>query len=125
MINIDLSHCDAGIVRVKVEGKIEKGDFDKHVGPVVDELIEHQGKITGLLIDVTSFDGWTGITALLEHIRFIRHHHKYITRVAIVGNHTWQAILPRLAPLFVNATVSYFDENDHDTANLWITGEAD
>ncbi len=125
MINIDLSHSDSGIVRVKVEGKIEKGDFDKHVGPVVDDLIEHQGKITGLMIDVTSFDGWTGLGALLEHIRFIKHHHKYLDRVAVVGNHTWQAILPRIAPLFINAQVKYFDETAHDAANLWITGEDD
>ncbi len=120
MIEIDTSQVDNGIVRVKILGKIERDDFEKHLAPVADHVIEEQGKITGLLIDVTEFGGWDGLSSLLEHLKFVKHHHKHVQRLAVVGNHTWQEFLPKIARLFVNAELKYFDQEKQSDAETWV-----
>ncbi|NOZ23166.1 MAG: STAS/SEC14 domain-containing protein [Planctomycetes bacterium] len=111
---------EEGIVQVKVLGKLEKSDFAEKIGPLADEVIAEQGKLNGLILDLTAFDGWDGLPALLEHMRFVKNHHKYVRRLAVLGNKTWQKVLPRLAQVFVNAEVKTFDAAD--AAEAWVKG---
>ena len=79
-------------------------------------MIEHKGKIKGLILNVTEFDGWDGIDALFRHFAFVKGHHRYIERVAAVGNKSWQRLLLKLASLFVKAEPRYFDVEEIETA---------
>ena len=83
---------EQGLVVVKVVGKLEEGELQDIAGPVVDEIIAEQGQVKGLLLDATGFEGWDGLPSLLSHLKFVKHHQKFIRKVALVGNHTW----PRL-----------------------------
>jgi dihydrofolate reductase len=109
-----------GIIQVKVLGKLEESDFKEKIGPIADDMIDEQGRINGLILDVTNFAGWDGLPALLEHFRFVRHHHIYVKRVAVLGDKTWQDILPRFAQLFVNAQIRYFGSDRVDAAETWV-----
>lgn len=111
---------DEGIINLKVLGKLEESDFTEKIGPVADDIIDDQGKIKGLVLDVTEFRGWGGLTALLEHFRFVRHHHIYVRKVALLGDKTWQSTLPRIAQLFVNAQIKYFESGGDEDVTAWI-----
>jgi len=111
---------EEGIINLKVLGKLEEEDFTGKIGPAADGIIDDQGKIMGLVLDVTEFKGWGGLTALLEHFRFVRHHHIYVRKVALLGDKSWQSTLPRIAQLFVNAQVEYFRSGRDEDARIWI-----
>ncbi len=114
---------EEGVVEIQVHGKLQSVDFDK-ISPVVDEMIEHKSKIKGLILNVTEFDGWDGIDALFRHFAFVKGHHRYIERVAAVGNKSWQRLLPKLASLFVKAEPRYFDVEEIDLAKQWVRDES-
>ncbi len=112
---------DEGVVEVKVHGKLESVDFQK-VGPVVDEMIEHRGKIKGLLLNITEFEGWDGVQALMTHLKFVKAHHQYIKRVAAVRNKAWLKVIPKIISVFVKAEPRYFDIDQLDAARKWVRG---
>ena len=74
-----------GVVEVKVHGKLESLDFAK-AGSVMDPMIDHKGKIKGLLLNITEFESWAGNEALMTHFKFVKAHLQYIERGAAVGN---------------------------------------
>lgn len=112
---------DEGVVEIKVHGKVESMDFQK-VGSVLDEMIEHEGKVKGLLLNVTEFEGWVGMKDLMVHLKFVKSHHQYIERVAAVGNMLWMRLSPRLVSLFVKAKPRYFNINELELAQQWVRG---
>lgn len=124
MIDLNVQR-DEGIINLKVLGKLEEEDFTGKIGPAADEIIEEHGMIKGLILDVTDFSGWGSLTALLEHFRFVRHHHIYVRKVALLGDKSWQAALPRIAQLFVNAQVKYFDSSRDNDVKIWIKSQED
>ena len=112
-------YINDGVIEVKVHGKLESIDFQK-VGPVMDEMIEHQGKLKGLLLNITDFEGWAGIQGLMSHLKFVKAHHHYIERVAAVGDKRWMALCPQLISIFVKAEPKYFDVNELEKAREWV-----
>lgn len=112
---------DQGLVVVKVVGKLEEGELQDIAGPVVDEIIAEQGRVKGLLLDATGFEGWDGLPSLLSHLKFVKHHQKFIRKVALVGNHTWQSIAPKVASIFLDALPKYFPEDQMTSARHWVS----
>lgn len=120
---IDLKARESeGVVEVTVHGKLESIDFEK-AGPIVDDMIEHQGKIKGLVLNITDFHGWEGLHALLTHLRFVKAHHRFIERVAAVGDKKWQELLPNLVSHFVKAEPRYFPVEKIEDAREWARGD--
>ena len=87
---------DAGVLVVEPRDALTAEDFQA-VAQTVDPFIQENGKLTGLLIDVPSFPGWEGFAALIEHIRFVRNHHRKIDRVAAVTDSQILSIAPKIA----------------------------
>lgn len=108
---------------VKVTGKIEKGDFENIVRPETDFMIAEYGKIKGIIIDATEFDGWEDFPAFLEHYGFIKAHMSDVFRIALIGDDTWQIILPTIANLFVNPEIKRFEPGEGQRAEDWINHE--
>lgn len=111
-----------GLVEVTVHGKLESLDFEK-AASVVDDLIDQQGKIKGLVLNITDFHGWDGIDALLTHLKFVKAHHRYVERVATVGDKKWEEFLPKLVSHFIQAEPRYFDVEDIEAARKWAGGD--
>ncbi len=109
-----------GLVLIKVTGKLEEDELQEAAGPLVDEIIAEQGQVSGVLIDATGFDGWDGLPSLLSHLKFVKHHHKHIRKVALVGNKTWQSLGPKVAGLFLDALPKYFPEEQMTQARDWL-----
>ena len=113
-------NIDDNVFYIKVLGKIEKGDFENNLKTPADHIIAEYGKIRGIIIDGTDFDGWADFPALLEHFGFVQEINEHVDRVAIIGDHTWQKLLPPIASLFVEPVIKRFDPGHGEAAEEWI-----
>lgn len=111
---------DENVFYIKVLGKIEKGDFEDNIRTPADHIISEYGKIRGIIIDARDFEGWEDFPALMEHIGFIKELNEDVYRVAIIGDSTWQKLLPPIAGLFVEPVIKRFDPDQADEAEEWI-----
>ena len=118
MVKVELLE-DLAVLVVAPEGTIKAGDFAKIAG-VVDPYLVEQGKLAGLLIDAPSFNGWDSFGALVEHMKFVRDHHKKIERVAVVTDNAFLQIVPRLAEHFAHPEIRDFGSSERARALSWL-----
>lgn len=111
---------DGNVLYVKVLGEIQQGDFEEHARKAADQIIDEYGKIRGILIDANEFEGWEDFPALFEHISFVKDTNEDVYRVAIIGDQTWQKLLPPIASLFVEPVIKRFDPGQEEEAEAWI-----
>ena len=110
---------DTGVLVVELRDALTAEDFQA-ISQTVDPFIRENGKLTGLLIDAPSFPGWESFAALIEHIRFVRDHHRKIDRVAAVTDSTMLAILPKIAGHFIHPEFKAFRRGDRAGALAWL-----
>ena len=112
---------DEGILLIRPNGPIEAGDFEC-VAKVVDPYIEEKGRLQGILIEATSFPGWDTFGALVSHLRFVRDHHRLVSKIAAVSDSAILSVLPHIAKHFVKAEVRHFNATDREAALAWLGG---
>jgi hypothetical protein len=120
MLGYELLRED-GILLIRPQGRIQAGDFES-VANVVDPYIEERGRLTGVMIEAPSFPGWDTFGALVSHLRFVRDHHRLISKIAAVSDSAILTILPQVAKHFVQAEVRHFNAKDRDAALAWLRG---
>ena len=112
---------DEGILFIRPQGRIQAGDFDS-VAKVVDPYFAEKGRLQGVMIEAQSFPGWDTFAALLSHLRFVRDHHRLVSKIAAVSDSAILTILPHVAKHFVKAEVRHFDAQDREAALAWLRG---
>ncbi len=110
---------EEGILVLQPDGPIHAGEFES-VATLVDPYIERTGKLKGVMIEAASFPGWDSFAALVAHLRFVRDHHRFITKVAAVSDSTVLSIVPHIAKHFVKAEFRRFHENERKAALAWL-----
>jgi hypothetical protein len=110
---------DEGILLIQPQGPIQAGDFES-VAKTVDPYIENQGTLQGVMIEAQSFPGWDNFAALVSHLRFVRDHHRLITKIAAVSDSAILSLAPQIAKHFVKAEVRHFNANDREAALSWL-----
>ncbi|GAV19592.1 hypothetical protein MMIC_P0540 [Mariprofundus micogutta] len=118
MIDFDLNMQNL-ILTVRPCGPLSEDDFKK-VARRVDAVIEKDGDLPGLIIHAESFPGWDSFAGLLSHLRFVRDHHKFIKKVAIVSDAAVLTIFPRISAHFIRAELKHFHYEDYEAAVEWI-----
>ena len=108
-----------GVLIVTPQGPLEKSDFEK-LARYVDPFIMSAGGLNGLMIYVESFSGWSDFAALVSHIRFVRDHHRHITKVAAVTDSDFLSVLPKIAEHFIHAQIRHFPYQDKQSALEWL-----
>jgi len=111
---------DENVFYIKVFGKIEAGDFEDNIKVPADHIIAESGRIRGILIDTQDFEGWEDFPALMEHIGFIKELDDNVGKVAIVGDQTWQKLIPPIASLFLQPVVKLFNPEQKEEAEEWV-----
>ena len=89
----------------------------------VDPYITERGQLDGLLIEAPSFPGWDSFGALVEHLRFVRDHHRNIERVAAVTDSGFLKVMPRIAEHFAHPEIKVFDSAEKARALDWLEGK--
>jgi hypothetical protein len=100
-------------------GPLSKADFDSAVS-IIDPYLEKTGRLDGLIIHTKSFPGWDSFAALCAHLRFVKHHHQRIARLAVVTDSPMGTFAEAVARHFVSADVKVFPFHDMEAAKGWI-----
>lgn len=116
-------HTDTGVLVVRPKGPLAADDFAA-LAADADTYIDRHGRLSGLMICAPTFPGWQGLEGAIAHFKFVRDHHRKISKVAFVSDSGLLALLPRLADHFVGAQVKHFKRDEEAKALVWIAGYA-
>jgi len=111
-------HSVDDVIVAQLIGKLEASTYDN-----IDEKIADAFSRTDhprLLLDLREFDGWSGLSALGQHLSLVNEHRRKPERVAVVGDKAWQRLAERIMSRFVNAKAKFFDADDYDGAQAWV-----
>jgi hypothetical protein len=86
-----------------------------------DAWVARNDTIPNLVIRSDRFPTWTDFSALMQHLRFIRSHHRLVGRVAIVSDARALDLAPRLAGRVVSAEIRHFGSGDLPAALTWVS----
>jgi hypothetical protein len=100
-------------------GSLRKADLDA-LSERFDAKVAAGGPAPNLVIQSPSFPTWSNFAALMEHLRFIRGHHREIAKVAVVSDARALDIAPRIARLFVSARLRHFPGDALEEALDWV-----
>ena len=118
VINFDIDYQEL-IAHIRPSGPLSKADF-KDLARAIDPVIADVGELKGLLIETEDFPGWQSLGALVQHLAFVRGHHKQIQRIALVTDATLGVIAEKIASHFVVAEIKQFHAGASDRARAWI-----
>ena len=118
MIFYDLDE-NTGVLTVRPEGKLETQDF-LTLSEVVDLYIKKKGGLNGIVIVTKKFPGWVDFSGMIEHMKFVRNHHRKIAKVAIVTDSRIADVAKSLGKHFVKASIKHFSYKEHESAKRWI-----
>ena len=118
MLEINLDK-QTKIVTLEPHGALTQDDFQSAV-KAIDPSIEESGKLNGIIIYTKSFPGWDSFTALTNHLKFVREHHKKVSYVAFVTDSIIGDFGQKIANHFVQARVKHFNYKDLNSAKAWI-----
>jgi hypothetical protein len=110
---------EAALLHLRPTGKLRKEDFEQ-LALLVDPFIDETGGLRGLIVETASFPGWSDLPAMIQHLRFVRAHHRKIARVALVTNSPIADFAQHLAAHFVSAQIKHFGAKELDSARQWI-----
>ncbi|WP_170788874.1 SpoIIAA family protein [Ruegeria lacuscaerulensis] len=116
--SIHVTDLGGPCVQISLLGKLDPDEYQK-AGAHLDDLLRDK---TGfrLLIDLSAFDGWRGLTALAAHFRLASGHIGRLDRAAIVGDKAWQHLAQRVASHVLGARTQFFPAEEIDNAKTWL-----
>ena len=108
------------ILHIRPESALEKADFER-LAEVVDPYIKESGGLAGLIVEAPKFPGWSSFGAMAAHLKFVREHHRFIKKIAVVTDSAMGNVAEHLVSHFVSAEVRHFPANAVDAAKQWVT----
>ncbi len=105
-------------IQIRLMGKVDPEEYQQAEGHLDAMLREREG--FRLLIDLSEFDGWQGLTALGAHFRLAHNHLGLLDRAAIVGDKAWQQMAQRVASHIIGARTQYFTTEEIEDAKAWL-----
>lgn len=115
-VNLDRS---TGVATLEPIGELTANDFSA-AAETIDPYINETGELKGIVISTRSFPGWHSFSALIAHLKFVREHHKKITRIAFVTDSPIGKFAEQVANHFVGAEIKHFEFCDLDASTKWI-----
>ncbi len=106
------------VLGFRVSGDVTKEDYDV-LTPAVEGAA--QGGSVRLVLDLTGFR-WEKVDAWGADLHFGREFRDSIEQMAIVGNHTWEKYLARMAQPFYAREARFF--STVDDAWAWVNDSA-
>lgn len=108
-----------GVVVVEVKGPLEEEDFSS-LSRIVDDYLGKHKKLQGIIIRADRFPGWENFSAFVDHLRFVRDHHRRIEKVAVVTDSPIGKLAPVLSGHFVSAELRHFPASEFSAASAWV-----
>ena len=118
MLNIDFIESE-GIAILEPDGELSESDF-KTAAKTIDPYIEKVGKLNGLVLHTRSFPGWESFSSFVTHIKFVKEHHKKVSRIAVVTDSFIGNLAESITSHFINAEIKHFAFSELEAAKKWI-----
>lgn len=118
MIQVELLR-DKGILIITPQGALAADDFRK-VASVADPYIAEKSRLAGLMVRAPSFPGWDNFAALIEHMKFVRDHHRKIERVAAVTDSGFIKVARAVATHLAQPDIRLFGADEEARALAWL-----
>jgi hypothetical protein len=104
-------------VSMKAVGKLTHEDY-KAFTPLLEGALETiESPQVRMLFDATEFKGWE-LRAAWDDFKIGLRHGSEFSKIAIVGNAEWQALMASIGSWFISGEINYFNES-RDAIN-WL-----
>ncbi len=120
MLSVKIDETNS-IAILEPNGALSENDF-KSAAETIDPWIEKNKRLNGLIIHVEHFPGWDSFSALSSHLKFVKDHHKKISRVAFSTDSAIGGLAETIGKHFVQAEIKVFPFNELELAKSWISG---
>jgi len=107
------------VVILEPHGSLSKSDFISAAERLAPYL-EIPGAIKGIIIHVKFFPAWDSFAALVAHLKFVKEHHKKVSRVAFSTDAVGADVVSALAEHFAHADIKVFTFKEIELAKAWI-----
>ena len=121
MLNVTLDRANH-IAILEPDGPLSESDFNA-ASAKVDALINESGKLNGIVVHSRTFPGWDSFAAMISHLRFVKEHHRKLSRVALATDSIAAHLAEIFATHFVMAEVRIFSYEKFDEALRWASGK--
>ncbi|TRX55648.1 STAS/SEC14 domain-containing protein [Thalassomonas sp. M1454] len=118
MLNVSIQRANA-IAVLEPVGALTQDDFI-HAASIIDPYMQANGYLNGILIFSKDFPGWESFSAMASHMEFIKEHHQFVSRIAIVTDSVLGNFASLLSGHFVHSEIKWFNYDDIDSAQLWL-----
>lgn len=105
------------VVGIACEGKLTE-DGLKRMHALLHERLEAVEQ-PGLVVDLTGFEGYEGLTALREDLKMDIAHRNDFSRIAVIGDAKWMEWGTTLAAALTRAEMRWFEASKADEAAEW------
>lgn len=123
MLKVDFIESK-GIAILEPDGELSSVDFE-NAAKTIDPYIEKFGNLNGIIIYTKSFPGWDSFASFITHMKFIKEHHKKVSRIAFVTDSPIGSMAENIASHFINADIKHFAFDALEDSKQWIkSGEA-
>ncbi|KUJ80677.1 hypothetical protein AVO45_06485 [Ruegeria marisrubri] len=109
---------DGPCIQVKLQGELDPEAYERAEGDLDARIRERDG--FRLLLDLTEFEGWQGISALGAHFDLVRNHVPLLERAAIVGDKEWQRLAQRVGSRLLKVDTRFFSPDEMEQAKAWL-----
>ncbi len=118
MLKVELDEA-VGIAVLEPDGELSQSDF-KSAAEMIDPYVDKFGALRGIIIHVESFPGWDSFSSLIAHLKFVREHHKKVSRVALATDSSIGSFAESIGNHFVGAEIKTFEFSELEKARNWI-----
>lgn len=120
MLKVDLDE-GRGIAILRPDGELTGKDFES-ASKIIDPYLEKHDELKGIIIHVKSFPGWDSFSSLVAHLKFVKEHHKKISRIAFATDSPVGGMAEKVASHFVNAEIRNFAFDEFEASRSWVVG---
>jgi hypothetical protein len=109
------------VIRIDCQGKLTKDDLQR-MHQLLHERLPALGR-PGLVIGLDEFDGYDSPGAFVEDFRMDLAHRNDFSRIAMVGENTWEKWGANLADALTTGELKWFDTGEMKRAMGWAAGK--
>jgi hypothetical protein len=111
---------DPGFIRIRAEGVLTPASYDSLERAFAEEL-SRRGAPVALLLDLTSFRGWS-VQGFLRDLRFDLRYRRSFSRIAVIGHRRWHKWSTYAAMPIFTANMRFYWPQQQELAIAWLRG---
>jgi hypothetical protein len=120
-ISFGITHIgEEFFLKVTVKGRLTHHDYEKMIPMIENALVGIKEPKIKVLVDAREFDGWE-LRAAWDDLKFGLKHNKEFTKLAFVGDKSWEAYSIKISNWFMSGEMQYFENMDEATA--WLNDD--